>query len=140
MEDTNQSRNRGRAGRAHVIGGGAHETDAADLTEQIEKSFTAVYAAVNSGKIQQPGHNVIVYRRLGNGKLKWNVGFRSPARFDDFGQLVYRETPAGRAATTTHYGPYDRLGETHAALVAWARNHGLRLTGTLLGSVRRLER
>jgi effector-binding domain-containing protein len=106
------------------------ETDPADLAEQIEKSFTAVYAAVNSGKIQQPGHNVIVYRSMGNGNVEVECGVQVPSRFDGFGQLSCRETPAGRAATTSHYGPYDLLGETHIALVAWTRNHGLQPTGT----------
>ncbi len=106
------------------------ETDPADLAEQIEKSFTVVYAAVNSGKIQQPGQNVIVYRALGSGKVEVECGVQVSGRFDGFGQLSWRETPAGRAATTSHYGPYALLGETHAALVAWARGHGLQPTGT----------
>ena len=106
------------------------ETDPADLAEQIEKSFIVVYAAVNSGRIQQPGHNVIVYRALGSGNVEVECGVQVSGRFDAFGQLSSRETPAGRAATTSHYGPYDLLGETHTALAAWARSHGLQPTGT----------
>ena len=108
----------------------AIETEPADLAEQIEKSFTVVYAAVSSGKIQQPGRNVIIYRALGGGDIDVECGVQVAGSFDGFGQLAYRETPAGRAATTTHYGPYALLGETHAALVAWARSHGLQPTGT----------
>jgi effector-binding domain-containing protein len=108
----------------------AIETEPADLAEQIEQSFTVVYAAVSSGKIQQPGQNVIIYRALGSGDINVECGVQVPSRFDGFGQLAYRETPAGRAATTAHYGPYALLGETHAALVTWARNHGLQPTGT----------
>jgi effector-binding domain-containing protein len=107
------------------------ETNAAELMEEIEKAFTTVYAAVQSGKIQQPGQNVIVYRRLESGEVEVECGVQVPGPFADLDEVVSRETPAGRAATMTHHGPYDRLGETHAALIAWARSHGLRPTGML---------
>jgi effector-binding domain-containing protein len=105
------------------------EIKAAELTDQIEKAFKAVYAAVNSGKLQRPGLNVIVYRRLGGGEVEVECGVQVATRFDEMGEVLYRETPAGRTATVTHHGPYDRMGETHAALVAWAASHGLPLTG-----------
>jgi effector-binding domain-containing protein len=34
-------------------------------------------------------------------------------------------TPAGRAAVTAHWGPYDRLGDAYAALAAWLAARGL---------------
>jgi effector-binding domain-containing protein len=105
------------------------ETNTAELTEQIEKSFTAVYAAVNSGKIPHPGNNVIVYRQIGSGEVEVECGVQVSGGFEGAGEVVYRASPGGRVATTLHRGPYDRLGETHAALVAWSRSHGLRPTG-----------
>lgn len=105
------------------------ETNAAELAEQIESSFTAVYAAVSGGNIQQPGQSVIIYRQRGSGEVEVECGVQVPSRFEGLGEVIYRETPGGRAATTTHHGPYDRVGETHSALVAWVRSHGLRPTG-----------
>lgn len=105
------------------------EANAAELAEQIEKSFKAVYEAVSSGRIQQPGQSVIIYRRLGSGEVEVECGVQVPGRIDGVGEVLYRETPRGRAATTTHRGPYDQLGETHAALVVWVRSHGLQPTG-----------
>ena len=107
------------------------ETNAAELTEEIEKAFTTVYAAVQSGKIQQPGQNIIVYRQLSSGEVEVECGVQVPGPFADLDEVASRETPAGRAATMAHHGPYDRLGETHAALIAWVRSHGLRPTGML---------
>src|SRR5438309_4394464 len=86
------------------------EISAAELTDQIERAFMAVYAAVNSGKLPGPGKNVIVYRR-GNGQVDVECGVQVANRFSDMDEVLYRETPAGRAATTTHIGPYDRVGE-----------------------------
>jgi effector-binding domain-containing protein len=33
------------------------------------------------------------------------------------------ETPGGEVATAVHVGPYDRLGDTHAALRDWANRN-----------------
>lgn len=107
------------------------ETNAAELTEEIEKAFTTVYAAVQSGRIEHPGQNVIVYRQLGSGEVEVECGVQVPGPFADLDKVLSREMHAARAATMTHYGPYDRLGETHAALIAWVRSHGLRPTGML---------
>jgi effector-binding domain-containing protein len=106
------------------------ETNTSELAEQIERSFSTVYAAVSSGKIQEPGQNVIVYRQVGSGGVEVECGVQVHGGFESVGDVVYRETPAGRTATTTHRGPYDRLGEAHTALVSWVRSHGLRQTGT----------
>jgi effector-binding domain-containing protein len=72
--------------------------------------------------LRTDGHNIFLYRH--------------PARRDDpmvvdFGVEVVREfapsgdvkpvkTPAGEVAAATHIGPYDRLGQTHDAIHAWA--------------------
>jgi effector-binding domain-containing protein len=42
---------------------------------------------------------------------------------------VASHLPEGRAATTTHRGPYDALGAAHDAVVAWCRAHSERTTG-----------
>lgn len=38
-------------------------------------------------------------------------------------------TPAGRVATTTHWGVYNDLPVAHAAVLAWCREHELEPTG-----------
>ena len=32
--------------------------------------------------------------------------------------------PAGTVAATTHFGPYNRLGEAHQAVIDWCNSHG----------------
>ena len=36
---------------------------------------------------------------------------------------------SGAALTATHVGPYQNLGRTHRAIVAWSRENGHPLTG-----------
>jgi len=105
------------------------EMNARELSEQIEKAFMAVYAAVNRGDLHRPGLNVIVYRPGGGKEVEVECGVQVATTFPAMSEVFYRETPAGRAATTTHHGPYARLGETHATLATWVASHGLRLTG-----------
>ena len=45
------------------------------------------------------------------------------------GRVVASELPAGRVATTTHWGPYEELGTAHDAVVAYCAARGLRRTG-----------
>jgi effector-binding domain-containing protein len=49
--------------------------------------------------------------------------------FAAVGAVEPLQTPHGVAAMTTHWGDYGRLGEAHAAVVAWCRAHGRTLAG-----------
>ena len=43
--------------------------------------------------------------------------------FEASGEVTQSETPAGEVVTTVHVGHYDRIGETHDAVRAWATAH-----------------
>ena len=44
--------------------------------------------------------------------------------FEPIGEVSLAETPAGKVASASHVGPYDRIRETHNAIHAWAKaNH-----------------
>ena len=49
-----------------------------------------------------------------------HFGVQVTRSFERAGEVFSTETPAGKVATTLHIGPYERLGETHAAIHAWA--------------------
>jgi effector-binding domain-containing protein len=40
------------------------------------------------------------------------------------GDVVPSQLPAGTVAATTHFGPYNRLGEAHQAVIDWCNSHG----------------
>jgi effector-binding domain-containing protein len=57
------------------------------------------------------------------------VGAEVATPFTGHGEVVGSTTPAGSVATTTHYGPYGRLGDAHAAIRRWCADNGHTLTG-----------
>lgn len=60
-----------------------------------------------------------------------DVGWEVDAAFPgDGASIAVVSTPAGRVATTTHIGPYVRLGEAHRAIAKWCTDHGHHVTGT----------
>ena len=56
------------------------------------------------------------------------------------GRVQAGELPAGTAATVTHLGPYDDLGQTWAALTEWDEVAGPRRRGRTLGGLRHRPR
>jgi effector-binding domain-containing protein len=96
-----------------------------DFKALIRTMFDRVYAA----GVKLPGHNVIVYRKAG-GELDMEVGVQLAAPVELAGELEAGVTPSGQAVTALHVGPYDRLGETYDAMLAWAAGRGLRLGDT----------
>ena len=88
-----------------------------------------VYAAARSNDIALDGHNVFVYYPRADGAVSVDfcVGVLRP--FGAVGNVVALETPAGPAATTTHWGDYAALGGAHAAIRAWCAANQRTLAG-----------
>jgi hypothetical protein len=91
---------------------------------QFAQSLDKIWAAARSGQIQKPGRNVMVYRHRPDGLVDIECGAEMPPAFAPVGELTASTTPAGRAVTVAHVGDYRRLGGSHAALTAWARESG----------------
>ncbi len=96
---------------------------------QFMRELDKVYYAVKAGRVRQSGHNVMVYRPRPDGQVDIECGIETDARFETAGEVVYSETPSGSAVTIAHIGPYQRLGESHNAVVQWSRANGQQLTG-----------
>jgi effector-binding domain-containing protein len=90
-----------------------------------------VWAFIRSKQLQH-GHNVALYRKLGGQAVELTCGVQVAARFSDEGEIVCTKTPSGDWATSTHVGPYDRMGVTYDTIGTWAAQSGYRLAGTNL--------
>lgn len=100
-----------------------------ELPHQIRGYFNIVYAAVRAGKITKGGHNVSVYRNASEQGVDVECGIQVPGKFESVGEVECREMPVGEAATTVHWGSYDRLGEAHDRVIGWIKKNGRELAG-----------
>jgi effector-binding domain-containing protein len=76
------------------------------------------------------GHNVVIYRPGEGGELVIDAGVEVPEGFTARGEVRPVDTPAGEAATTTHYGEYAELPAAYAALEQWCVTRTRQPSGT----------
>ena len=69
--------------------------------------------------LRTDGHNVFLYHHVARVVVTVDFGVQVARPFDGDGDVRCVATPAGRVASTVHRGPYDRLGDAHAAVAAW---------------------
>jgi hypothetical protein len=53
--------------------------------------------------------------------MEVDFGVEVSRPFEDDGEIVFTQTPAGRVSSTVHIGPPNQLGRTNAAIEAWCR-------------------
>jgi effector-binding domain-containing protein len=72
---------------------------------------------------------VALYLDCSMSEMNVECGVEVPQEFDGNGRVVCSSTPAGTAATTTHIGPYHKLGEAWQAIDQWCKDNGHQLAG-----------
>jgi effector-binding domain-containing protein len=85
-----------------------------------------VWSFIRSSPLLHPGRNLALYL---DGAMNIECGVEVFQSFADNDRVICSHTPAGMVATTAHFGPYDRLGEAHAAVHKWCTEHGHVLAG-----------
>lgn len=85
-----------------------------------------VWAFLRANSISPTGHNVVLYDE--HGMTAAGVEVFAPLPPDD--RVLTSTTPAGRVATTVHWGEYDALGEAHIAINDWCSANGHAITRT----------
>jgi effector-binding domain-containing protein len=84
-----------------------------------------VWACLRAGGVQRGCRNVMVYL---DDTPSVEIGVELPAPCPLTGRIVASHLPSGRAATTTHRGPYSELGAAHDAVHAWCAANGERIS------------
>lgn len=67
------------------------------------------------------GRNVALYL---SGAVDVEAGAEALGGFTPLGEIKRSQLPAGRVATTTHFGPYSGLGAAHHAVLEWCQRQG----------------
>ena len=92
-----------------------------DFSVVVPAACGEVWAALKAARVENPGRHVAVYYP-GDGlddRIPIEVGAEVSQPFAGAGPVVGSATPGGTVATTTHMGPYGRLGDAHSAILAW---------------------
>jgi effector-binding domain-containing protein len=105
-----------------------------EISAVIRDLLGEVWRFLADNKIRSTGHNVGIYDAVGerDGDVLMDATFGVEVHevIPASDQIVATATPAGRVATTVHWGEYTRLGEAHDAVQAWCRANGHRITRT----------
>lgn len=99
-----------------------------DISTWLPAAYNEVFRVLAQQAIKPIGPPFARYV-LGSGVFEMEAGapVGVPVRAD--GRVQPGDLPGGRAASTTHVGPYDALGDAVAALTAWIRSEGAEPTG-----------
>lgn len=106
------------------------------LLDQIANSWRPALEQVWAFLQQHPGlrpdgHNIFLYHHPANMQSPMDVDFgvQVTRPFERTGEVFSTEIPAGRVATAQHVAPYQRLGDTHKAIHAWASANKISFSG-----------
>ncbi|SIO60914.1 GyrI-like small molecule binding domain-containing protein [Singulisphaera sp. GP187] len=97
-----------------------------ELAKVIPDACGLVWSVVRTQQITGAGRHIALYW---DDQINLEVGVELETPFAGHGEVVGSVTPAGTVATSTHFGPYNRLHETHLAIRQWCANHGYELAG-----------
>ncbi len=105
------------------------QTKRSEIPARIPRLFDVVYAWLPGSGVTQAGHNYVVYDAFTSDGMRMQVGFPVSKRFTSGAQVRCVELAGGRAAHTTHVGPYSGISATTDALNAWCAQQALPLAG-----------
>ena len=106
-----------------------------DIGTRVRPNLDQVYAFLKEHQgLRFPGaHNVLLYRHKDDprtdGRMHVEYAVQVRRAFARTGDVFASATPAGRIATATHLGPYERLGDAHGAVQRWCRANRHALAG-----------
>jgi effector-binding domain-containing protein len=98
----------------------------AALKTVIPAACGDVWNRAKAHAVERPGRLVALYL---DDVMNIEVGVEVTEAFAGFDDLSRSATPAGRVATATLIGGYERLHDTHAAIGAYCKKHGHRFAG-----------
>jgi effector-binding domain-containing protein len=85
----------------------------------IQQACGTVWNAIRTQQIKGGRHVAVYFDDV----INVEVGAEVDAPFAGAGEVVGSSLPAGEVATTTHFGPYQKLGDAHEAIHRWCEKN-----------------
>lgn len=97
-----------------------------ELAKFVPAACGEVWTFVRAAGLPRPGRHVALYL---DSQGSVEVGAEVSEPFAGNERVHCPQLPAGRVATTVHFGPYGKLGSAHAAIREWCAANGQRCSG-----------
>src|SRR4029077_18933134 len=91
-----------------------------ELPRFVPAACGEVWSFIRSANLPRPGRHLALYL---DGQGSVEVGAEVSEPFAGNERVHCSKLPAGRAATTVHFGHYGRLTDAHAAVREWCAKH-----------------
>ena len=109
---------------ARPFAGVVRRTTRDGIPRALTGGLDVVWPVVRRHADGKLGHNLALYRELGDERVELECGVEIEPPFDDVGEVTLRWTPAGLAIHARHDGGPETLRDTYAVLNDWLREHG----------------
>lgn len=107
----------------------------AEIAATIGAALPKVFLHAQQRGLAIAGYPITRYVETSVGLITFETGMRVAAHGGDWtvahgqGEVLAETLPAGPAATTIHFGPYDQLQDAYAAVEEWIVANGFRQNG-----------
>jgi AraC-like DNA-binding protein/effector-binding domain-containing protein len=99
-----------------------------EISKTLAECFGIVFPHCMKSGLEMAGFPLARYPVVGPlMTIEAGVPLVKPAKPE--GEMEYCELPGGPMVFAVHGGPYDQLGETHAAILRWIQERKLRVAG-----------
>jgi AraC family transcriptional regulator len=105
------------------------QSSRSELSQTLAECFGVVFPHCLKAGLEMAGFPLARYPVMGPGLVTVEGGVPLVNPAVAVGEMQYCELPGGPVAFAVHGGPYDQLGDTHAAIERWIQEKGLRVAG-----------
>ncbi len=99
------------------------------LPASIKSAFADILGKIRLLGISPTGAPFVIYHEFSADTIDAEVSVPVPVPIVASGRMHSRLLPAMTVARTLHVGPYEQLGDAHAALSAWIAANGCEVVG-----------
>jgi effector-binding domain-containing protein len=90
----------------------------------MAEAFPKIFHAVVSAGVEPAGVPLAVYFDMGPEETTFECAIPVPGPFTSSGEVEPSSVGGGETAFAVHVGPYDTIGQTWTALMAWLAEQG----------------
>ena len=104
-------------------------TAVSSLQEVFDDGYASIVRFLETRGKRPGGPRFALYFNMGTDDLEVEFGFPVEEGIEGEGAIRNSTTPSGRAVSTLYIGPYEEVEPAYTAMMKWAGDSGLALSG-----------